>query len=99
MAFQKVRVNSDWSDPANIWQDIKQATGMSVPSDSECEFPSCEFHIDFVLWEGKADPGDYAKVRISNRDGITFRPNFDSPPVRGTAFIIGVDVFHTWYPS
>lgn len=100
MAFQQVRVKSDWSDPANAWRDIKQATALQEPFSHQT---MGEGVLQISLWEGKFDPDDYANLMIVGHTQRAYRIfgadqescSWESAPIEGTVSIIGISYRHT----
>lgn len=90
ITFQKVRVNSDWSIPSNVWADIKLATGMQSRNMGTAY--GTQLYIN--LWEGMGDPDDYARLNVDNVNGdenIGFKYDFFSvPPVGANVYIISI---------
>ncbi len=83
--FKEVKVNSDWATAANIWTDIKAATGIADPDGSK------GFYIS--LWEGPGDPDDIGLYMFNGVMNSQY--GFTTPPTSGTARIVGLEVIST----
>jgi hypothetical protein len=73
-----VIISDDWTTAAHVLADMEAAWGI--------DFEGHTFSI--CVWEGPADPDDFARYSIDSVGVLTVAEAFDSQPVAGTTVYI-----------